>query len=86
MEKRTFNIETRVDTNEEGRDIVVGHASVYDSKSNDLGGFFEYIERGAFTQVLIDKSDVRALINHDQNLVLARSTSGTLNLRADKKD
>ena len=31
MEKRTFNIETRVDTNEEGRDIVVGHASVYDS-------------------------------------------------------
>ena len=50
MEKRTFNIETRVDTNEEGRDIVVGHASVYDSKSNDLGGFYEYIERGAFTQ------------------------------------
>jgi len=85
MEKRTFNIKTRVDTNEEGRDIVVGHASVYDSKSNNLGGFFEYIEKGAFTQELIDKSDVRALINHDQNLVLARSTTGTLDLTVDEK-
>tara|TARA_R110002124_G_scaffold172842_2_gene340381 strand:+ start:504 stop:1124 length:621 start_codon:yes stop_codon:yes gene_type:complete len=85
MEKRTFNIETRVDTTDEGKDIVVGHASVYDSRSNNLGGFYEYIERGAFTQELIDKSDVRALINHDPNLVLARSTSGTLNLRADEK-
>lgn len=83
MEKRTFNIETRVDTTDEGKDIVVGHASVYDSRSNNLGGFYEYIERGAFTQELIDKSDVRALINHDPNLVLARSTSGTLNLKAD---
>jgi len=85
MEKRTFNIETRVDTNEEGRDIVVGHASVYDSKSNDLGNFYEYIERGAFTQELIEQSDVRALINHDQNLILARNTSGTLKLNADEK-
>ena len=85
MEKRTFNIDTRVDTNDEGRDIVVGHASVYDSKSNNLGDFYEYIERGAFTQELIEQSDVRALINHDQNLILARSTSGTLNLRADEK-
>ena len=29
MEKRIFNIETRVDSTEDGRDLVVGHASVY---------------------------------------------------------
>jgi hypothetical protein len=85
MEKRIFNIETRVDSNEDGKDVVVGHASVYDSRSNNLGGFYEYIERGAFTDELIANSDVRALINHDPNLILARNTSGTLKLEADEK-
>ena len=85
MEKRIFNVETRVDTNEEGKDVVVGYASVYDSRSNNLGGFYEYIERGAFTDELIANSDVRALINHDPNLILARNTSGTLKLSADEK-
>ena len=85
MEKRIFNIETRVDSTEDGRDLVVGHASVYDSRSNNLGGFYEFIERGAFTEELIANSDVRALINHDPNLILARNTSGTLNLTADER-
>jgi HK97 family phage prohead protease len=85
MEKRIFNIETRVDSTEDGKDLVVGHASVYDSRSNNLGGFYEFIERGAFTDELITNSDVRALINHDPNLILARNTSGTLNLTADER-
>ena len=85
MEKRIFNIETRVDSTEDGRDLVVGHASVYDSRSNNLGGFYEFIDRGAFTEELIANSDVRALINHDPNLILARNTSGTLNLTADER-
>jgi len=85
MEKRIFNIETRVDSTEDGRDLVVGHASVYDSRSNNLGGFYEFIERGAFNEELISNSDVRALINHDPNLILARNTSGTLNLTADER-
>ena len=84
MEKRIFNIETRIDSDDKGVDVIVGHASLYDSRSENLGGFFEYIERGAFTPDLIDKSDVRALINHDQNLILARTTSGTLKLEADE--
>jgi len=85
MEKRIFNIETRVDSTEDGKDLVVGHASVYDSRSNNLGGFYEFIDRGAFTEELISNSDVRALINHDPNLILARNTSGTLKLTADER-
>lgn len=84
-EKRIFNIETRIDTNEDGNDIIIGHASLYDSRSENLGGFYEFIARDAFTQPLIDKSDVRALVNHDANLILARTTSGTLKLEADEK-
>jgi len=85
MEKRIFNVETRVDSTDDGKDVVVGYASVYDSRSNNLGGFYEYIERGAFNEELISNSDVRALINHDPNLILARNTSGTLKLSADER-
>ena len=85
MEKRVYNIETRVEKREDGKEVVIGHASVYDSRSENLGGFYEYIAKGAFTEELINKSDVRALINHDPNLVLARNTSGTLKLDADNK-
>jgi HK97 family phage prohead protease len=87
MEKRIFNVETRVDSTEDGKEVVVGYASVYDSRSNNLGGFYEYIEQNAFSEELINSSDVRALINHDASLIMARSKNGvgTLNLRADEK-
>ena len=85
MEKRIFNIETRAEESEEGNQIITGHASMYDTRSENLGGFYEYIEAGAFTPELIAKSDTRALINHDQNLILGRTTSGTLRLTADEK-
>ena len=55
-----------------------GHAAVFDAMSENLGGFREVIKRGAFKDVLTD--DVRLLINHDSNLLLARTTSGTLEL------
>jgi len=85
MEKRIFNIETRAEETEEGNTIITGHASMYDTRSENLGNFYEYIEAGAFTSELIAKSDTRALINHDQNLILGRTTSGTLRLNADDK-
>jgi len=85
MEKRIFNIETRAEETEDGNKVIVGHASMYGTRSENLGGFYEYIEKGAFTPELIEGSDVRALINHDQNLILARTTSGTLRLNADAK-
>tara|TARA_R110000765_G_C18661846_1_gene576922 strand:+ start:23 stop:661 length:639 start_codon:yes stop_codon:yes gene_type:complete len=82
MEKRIYDIETRIDSTEDGKDIVVGHASMYNTRSEFMG-FYETIEEGAFTDELIKISDVRALINHDHNLILARNTSGTLKLEAD---
>lgn len=74
--------------NEDGSFDFEGHAAVFDSLSEDLGfpglgSFHETIKRGAFKDVLDD--DVRFLFNHDPNLVLARSTSGTLELAEDPK-
>lgn len=62
---------------------VVGYGAVFNSMSNDLGGFREYIAPEAFEGRLED--DVRFLVNHDANLVLARTTNNTLRLSVDEK-
>ena len=85
MEKRIFNIENRFETREDGQEVVIGYGSIWNSRSENLGGFYEYISPDAISQETIDKSDVRALINHDPNLVLARSTAGNLSLSVDEK-
>jgi len=85
MEKRIFNIENRFETKENGVESVVGYGSIFNSRSENLGGFYEYISPTAISKETIEKSDVRALINHDASLILARSTAGTLDLSVDEK-
>lgn len=60
-----------------------GHAAVFNSLSHDLGGFRELLEPGAFRAALRRQPDVRLLVNHDPNYVMARTASGTLELRED---
>lgn len=62
-----------------------GHASVFDEPSDDLGGFVEYVQRGAFRKVLDRSPDVRLLYNHDPSLVLARTKSQTMRLTEDPR-
>lgn len=61
-----------------------GHAAVFNSVSEDLGGFREIIEPGFFRAALRRKPDVRLLINHG-GLPLARTASDTLELREDNQ-
>lgn len=84
-ELRTFDIaDLRVETREDGKRRIIGHAAVFNSLSEDLGGFREMIAPGAFADS-IGKDDVRALFNHDTNLVLGRNKSGTLRLSEDEQ-
>lgn len=60
---------------------IRGYAAAFDSPSENLGGFIEVIAKGAFDDVL--KDDVRALFNHDANLILGRTKSGTCTIGVD---
>jgi len=78
----TGAVELRTDMDGAGNVVkrkVRGYAAVYGAESENLGGesyrMIETIEPGAFDDVL--KDDVRALFNHDANLILARSKNGT---------
>jgi HK97 family phage prohead protease len=56
--------------------IVEGYALVFDSKSEDLGGFTEVIDARSLEGV-IDLSDVLCLLNHNMDRgVLARRNKG----------
>lgn len=74
----------------EGRTIS-GYAIVFDVESRVLpswdGEFIEVIERGAVTDELIARSDVKALYNHINSQLLARSVNGngTLKLSIDQR-
>ena len=81
-EIRTFNVQD-LELRQEGDDnVVVGYGSVFNTLSNELGGFREIIAEGAFDGRLED--DVRFLINHE-GLPLARTTNGTLKLTTDER-
>lgn len=80
-ELRTF--ETKFETREEKDDekVIEGYFAVFNS-NYDMGyGMSESIAQGAFTDTISD--DVRALINHDDTLVLGRTSAGTLELKED---
>lgn len=85
-ETRAFALdEVRIEAREDGKgQRIVGHAAVFDLLSEDLGGFREKISPGAFTET-ISTDDVRALFNHDDNLLLGRNRANTLSLAEDEK-
>lgn len=89
-EERSLNLavaELRVEEDGTIRQIS-GYAAIFNTDSLPLGWgtFTERIAPGAFTDVLASKDlDVRALVNHDPNQVIGRSTAGTLALTENKR-
>ena len=68
---------------ENGRTVIRGYAAVYDSESQDLGGFVERILPGAFDDVLKNNPDVFGKYNHSR--VIGRTSSGTMKLTVDQR-
>lgn len=83
VERRNFPVtELRAITDDQGLRHITGYAAVFNSLSEDLGGFREKIDPGAFKKT-IGSDDVRALWNHNDDYVLGRNKSGTLSLSED---
>jgi len=71
-ERRFFTQDMEVRTEDQGS-TVEGIAAVVNTRTN-MGWYDEEVMVGAFDEVMQD--DVRCLLNHDPNFVLARSNKG----------
>lgn len=77
-------IETR--KTEDGKMFVTGYAAVFESLSVPIFGFREKIRAGAFKNTISDKSNnIRALWNHNRDIVLGSVGNGTLKLGEDDR-
>jgi HK97 family phage prohead protease len=84
LETREFEID--LELREEGDEMsLVGYAALFNSRSENLGGFTETIAPGAFGRSLKSRNDVKLLWNHDTSAVLGSSRSGTLKLYEDER-
>jgi hypothetical protein len=83
-EERRYTPDVEVRNQDDAPPRIVGHAAVWDSLSEDLGGFQEVVRRGTFTRALKENADIRALFNHSPDLILGRSSAGTLKLEEDE--
>lgn len=86
VERRSFlaDVSLRAAADGKGPGTLSGYAAVFGELSCDLGNFREQLAPGAFGPAL-ERSDVRALFNHDDGAILGRLSAGTLRLVEDAK-
>jgi HK97 family phage prohead protease len=83
-EVRTNSVEFEVRAEGDGMTFT-GYASVFNSPSQDLGGFIEYVAPGAFKRSLQSRNEVKLLWNHDSGEPLASLRGGTMQLVEDEQ-
>jgi HK97 family phage prohead protease len=85
-EFRKFKAEVRTQM-VDGKEKIVGYGAVYNQLSQPMRvgnrTFRERVMPGAFDKCLRAGADIRGLINHDKNLILGRTTAGTMSVVSD---
>lgn len=82
--KQTRSMQTELKTRAEQDEMYIeGYFAVYNQETELWPGAYEEIAPGAFDDTL--SNDIRALVNHDPNLVLGRNKVGTLELKSDSR-
>lgn len=80
---REYKADFKARADENGDKVIEGYFAVFNSNYDMGWGMSESIAPGAFTNTLAD--DIRALVNHNTDLVLGRTTVRTLELRQDER-
>lgn len=84
LKRQTRSLPTDLKTRSENNEMVIeGYFAVFNSETKLWSDAFEEIASEAFDGTL--SNDIRALINHDTNLVLGRNKAGTLDLKVDSR-
>lgn len=80
QERRTFTGTVIARADGENMPKQIGGIAAVINSVTDLGYFEEVIERGAFDYALSKEYDIRCLFNHEAELILGRTLSGTCNV------
>ena len=83
LELRTNKTEFEVRDLEDGGMSFSGYASVFNSRSENLGGFTEVVAPGAFSRSLKSRNNMFLLYDHNPANVLASTRAGTMRLTED---
>lgn len=81
IETRFLKLEVRAEKRAEDKPVIKGQAAVFNQETVIRGWFREKITPGAFQRVLAENPDTIGCFNHNWNVVLGRTTAGTLTLR-----
>ena len=75
----------RVEFRDSGKGVgtLAGYAAVFNKRSQNLGGFIEQVDPGAFNKTLNDGGEVLARYNHEDNYLLGTLGAETLRLAVD---
>jgi HK97 family phage prohead protease len=85
LETRMFEVGD-FEVREDGEGMhLEGYAALFNSRSENLGGFTETIAPGAFNASLKSRNNIFLLWNHDSGAPLASTRAGSLVLREDEK-
>jgi HK97 family phage prohead protease len=85
IREKVFSAEIRAASGADGLTTISGYAAVYNSRSEDLGGFVEVLAPGCFTKTLSENNSIKCLWNHNQDYVLGSRKAGTLDITDDDK-
>ena len=82
-ELRFWRADIEVRASDAGEQTLVGYAAVFNTYSRNLGGFVEQIDPVAFRDTLARGGNVVSFVNHDPNMLLGDTSSGTLAIEQD---
>lgn len=85
LETRIRPVDFEIRELEDGGLHFEGYAAVFNSRSEDLGGFTEVVAPGAFKRSLQSRNDVKLLFDHNPANVLASTRAGTMTLSEDAR-